>query len=80
MGDTSQDIGADDPLTEAHWQSLVEPVIDVAAKLILFILSSWVASVAFNYLTLTDMFIAWEDAIIIGFLLRWVAIRLRIGA
>ena len=78
MGDT--DNGGGEALTTLDWNSLVESIAEVAAKLIMFILSSWVASVAFNYLTLTDMFIAWEDAIIIGLLLRWVAIRLRIGA
>ncbi len=79
MGDTNNG-GGGEVLSTIDWNSRMEAIVEAAVKLILFILSSWVASVAWNYLTLTDIFIAWEDAIIIGLLLRWVAIRLRIGA
>ncbi len=77
MGDIGNDEGA---LSTPDWNSLGESLIDVAAKLIIFVASAWVVSIALNYLTLIDIRIEWIDAIIIGFLLRWVAIRLRIGA
>ncbi len=78
MGEVDNE--GEEALTTPDWNSLVEGIAEVGGKLIVFVLSSWLASVAFNYLRITDLFIAWEDAIIIGFLLRWIAIRLRIGA
>ena len=62
------------------WNEVIDALATVGTKIVAFLFTAWLASVAFNELTEDVVRMEWYDAVLVGFLLRWVAVRLRIGA
>lgn len=62
------------------WDKLLEALLKVLVALLTLLIGAALVSVAWNHISYDLPYLSWLDAALIGFVLRWLVIRLKIGA